>query len=97
MLVLLNPEPRTLIIRSWISLPAADNEDWLHQPSLEARSEEIPMTPARKMLMETLVGHFALLQATYPRKAHTPLARKVQRYAKTTLKKWETPTRRMAA
>jgi hypothetical protein len=45
------------------------------------------MTLARKLLMETLLGHFAWLESTHPDKAHSPLARKARRYAKSTLKK----------
>ncbi|HWE94287.1 MAG TPA: hypothetical protein VG269_10010 [Tepidisphaeraceae bacterium] len=55
------------------------------------------MTSGRKMLLETLVGHFALLEAAHPRKASEPVARKARRYAKLTLKQWETPARRVAA
>lgn len=55
------------------------------------------MTLARKLLMETLLGHFAWLETTYPSKASSPLARKVRRYAKTTLKKCEPHPRRLAA
>ena len=55
------------------------------------------MTLARKLLMETLVGHFAWLEATHPNKASSPLARKARRYARITLKKCETPSKRLAA
>lgn len=55
------------------------------------------MTQARKMLMETLVGHYSLLEAAYPRKASTALARKTHRYARNTLRKCETHGRRKAA
>jgi hypothetical protein len=36
------------------------------------------MTNARKMLMETLAGHLALLQTNYPRKAASPVAKRVK-------------------
>lgn len=55
------------------------------------------MTLARKLLMQTLIGHFAWLAAAHPAKASLPLARKVRRYAKTTLKKCESQTRRVTA
>jgi hypothetical protein len=55
------------------------------------------MTSGRKMLLETLVGHFALLEVAHPRKALTPVARKARRYAKLTLKQCESPGRRIAA
>ena len=55
------------------------------------------MTLARKLLMETLIGHFAWLESTYPRKASSPLARKARRYAKTTLRKCESQGKRLAA
>jgi hypothetical protein len=55
------------------------------------------MTLARKLLMETLLGHFAWLSATHPAKAASPLARKARRYAKTTLRKCESQERRLAA
>ncbi|MDB5171786.1 MAG: hypothetical protein JWO87_2096 [Phycisphaerales bacterium] len=55
------------------------------------------MTIGRKMLLETLVGHFALLEAAHPRKASAPVARKAWRYAKLTLKQCEAPAKRLAA
>jgi hypothetical protein len=57
----------------------------------------VAMTLARKLLMETLVGHFAWLETTHPNKAHSPLARKARQHAKTTLKKCNSPVRRLAA
>ena len=55
------------------------------------------MTLARKLLMETLVGHFALLEATHPDKASLPLAQKMRRYVKTTLRRCESHGKRHAA
>ena len=55
------------------------------------------MTLARKLLMETLIGHFAWLETTHPAKASAPLARKVRRVAKMTLRKCESQGRRLAA
>jgi hypothetical protein len=53
------------------------------------------MTPARKLLLQTLVGHFAWLESAHPRKAASPVARKAHRFAKQSLRKME--PRRMAA
>ena len=36
------------------------------------------MTPARRMLMETLAGHIALLQQSHPKKARTAVAKKAK-------------------
>jgi len=36
------------------------------------------MTPARKLLLETLTGHFALLKNSHPLKASMPLARRAR-------------------
>ncbi len=55
------------------------------------------MTLARKLLMETMIGHFQWLESTYPRKAASPLARKARRYAKTTLRKCDPQPKRLAA
>ena len=55
------------------------------------------MSIGRKLLLESLVGHFALLEAAYPRKASTPVARRARRYAKQTLKLYEAPAKRIAA
>ena len=55
------------------------------------------MTLARKLLMETLVGHFALLEATHPEKASLPLAQKMRRYVRYTLRKCESQGKRQAA
>lgn len=37
------------------------------------------MTEGRRMLLETLAGHFALLKDSHPRKAQSNTARKAQR------------------
>ncbi|HZL35693.1 MAG TPA: hypothetical protein VFC78_10315 [Tepidisphaeraceae bacterium] len=55
------------------------------------------MTTARKMLMETLVGHLALLEAAYPRKASSQVARKARQYARMSLKQYAAQHRRHAA
>ena len=54
------------------------------------------MSIGRKMLLETLAGHIALLESVNPRKASSPLARKTRRYIKACLKREESP-RRLAA
>ena len=53
------------------------------------------MTDARKMLLETLAGHIALLQINYPRKAATAVAKKAEQYVKLALRC--PPPKRMAA
>lgn len=45
------------------------------------------MTLSRKMLMETMLGHFAWLESTHPSKASTPLARRARKFVKSSLKK----------
>jgi hypothetical protein len=47
--------------------------------------------------METLVGHFALLEANRPDKASSPLALKTAKYVKSTLRKCESHGKRLAA
>ena len=42
--------------------------------------EGVAMTDGRRMLLETLAGHFALLKSAHPRKAATVTAKKAQRY-----------------
>ena len=44
------------------------------------------MSHRRKMLLETLAGHFALLQAAHPRKANTALARDARRCVQQSLR-----------
>jgi hypothetical protein len=43
-------------------------------------TQGVDMTDGRRMLLETLAGHFALLKSTHPRKAATATAKKAQRY-----------------
>jgi len=38
------------------------------------------MTDGRRMLLETLAGHFALLKTHHPRKANTATAKKAHSY-----------------
>ena len=51
------------------------------------------MTLARKMLLESLVGHFALLGELHPKKAAAPMACRAKRYVRATLKGCTTPPR----
>ena len=44
------------------------------------------MTPACKMLLESLVGHLALLKKTRPKKAASPVARRAEQYVRMTLR-----------
>ena len=53
------------------------------------------MTDGRRMLLETLAGHFALLKSAHPRKAATATAKKAQRYVAKSLR--ETSGRKRAA
>ena len=53
------------------------------------------MTDGRRMLMETLAGHFALLKTTYPRKAATQTALRAQRCVRMCLR--TTSARKRAA
>ena len=36
---------------------------------------------SRKMLLESILGHLALLEQKHPKKAATPVARRAKRYA----------------
>ena len=38
----------------------------------------LQLTGSRRLLMETLAGHMALLQASYPRKAKSAVAKKAK-------------------
>jgi hypothetical protein len=53
------------------------------------------MTDARKMLLETLAGHIALLHTKDPQKAATPVVKETERYVKMALRM--PPPRRLAA
>jgi hypothetical protein len=53
------------------------------------------MTESRKQLLETLVGHFALLASTHPQKANSATAKRAKRYVQATLR--ATQPRRRAA
>jgi hypothetical protein len=49
-------------------------------------NQEIPMTIARKMLLESLRGHLALLGKVSPAKAASPVAKQTDRYVKSLLR-----------
>ena len=53
------------------------------------------MTQQRKMLLESLAGHLALLQNAYPRKANTLVAKRARQCVKLALRTDD--RRRMAA
>lgn len=55
----------------------------------------VDMTESRRMLLETLSGHFALLKSTHPKKANSETARKAHRYIAKSLR--ETSSRKRAA
>jgi hypothetical protein len=52
------------------------------------------MTPARRMLLESLVRHFALLRELHRKKTAAPIACPAQRYVRATLNGCTTPPRR---
>ena len=43
-------------------------------------AQGVDMTDGRRMLLETLAGHFALLKSAHPRKAKTATAKKAHTY-----------------
>ena len=55
----------------------------------------IPMSDGRRMLLETLSGHLALLKVAHPRKAATPTAKRAQRAVQLCLR--AAPPRKRAA
>jgi len=57
-------------------------------------TQGVDMTDGRRMLLETLAGHFALLKSAHPRKAATATAKKAQRYIARSLR--ETSRKRAA-
>ena len=40
---------------------------------------------SRNLLLQSLLGHMALLQEKYPKKAASPVAKRAKRYARMTL------------
>ncbi|MEA2735285.1 MAG: hypothetical protein QOE14_1736 [Humisphaera sp.] len=57
-------------------------------------TQGVDMTDGRRMLLETLAGHFALLKSAHPRKAASATAKKAQRYIARSLR--EMPRKRAA-
>jgi hypothetical protein len=55
------------------------------------------MTHRRKLLLETLQGHIALLEHTHPRKAATRVARRVRHLCELSLRQRTTNSKRHAA
>jgi hypothetical protein len=55
------------------------------------------MTPQRKMLLESLSGHLALLGQARPKKAASSVARKARRYVRSQLGSLQIPPRRLSA
>lgn len=51
------------------------------------------MSIGRKLLLETLVGHFAWLESTHPRKAATKKARRAKRAVEMCLRTGHHPRR----
>ena len=54
------------------------------------------MSDGRRMLLETLSGHLALLKAAHPRKAATATAKKAQRAVSLCLREYQQPRKRAA-
>ena len=52
-------------------------------------AKAVPMSPARKMLMETLAGHMALLRETHPKKAAMPVTKKARQCVTLSLRQAE--------
>lgn len=52
---------------------------------------------SRNLLLQSLLGHLALLAEKYPKKAASPVARRVKRYAKINLAPQQTKALRRAA
>lgn len=48
---------------------------------------------SRNLLMQSILGHLSLLERKYPKKAATPVARRVKRYARQSI---QTPRQRAA-
>ena len=57
--------------------------------------EGVDMTDGRRLLLETLAGHFSLLKAANPKKANSAAARRARQYVIKTLR--ECPGRKRAA
>lgn len=55
------------------------------------------MSTAQRLLLETLAGHFALLESNCPRKASSPKARKAKQCVMRRLRLIEKPALRHAA
>ena len=54
------------------------------------------MTTAQRLLLETLTGHFQLLQSTYPRKANSATAKRARKFVQAKLRAVQ-PRTRLAA
>ena len=54
------------------------------------------MTDGRRMLLESLSGHLALLKAAHPRKAATTTAKRAQRAVALSLRENQPPRKRAA-
>jgi hypothetical protein len=54
------------------------------------------MTDGRRLLLETLAGHFSLLKAANPKKANSVTAKRAQRYVSKTLRECSGSRKRAA-
>ena len=55
-------------------------------PELHLNDGRPNMTTAQRLLLETLTGHFALLQSTHPRKANSATAKRARKYVQMKLR-----------
>jgi hypothetical protein len=53
---------------------------------MDQRKQGATMTQSQKLLLETLAGHFAWLQAAHPRKANSRLAKRARRSVQNSLR-----------
>jgi hypothetical protein len=51
---------------------------------------------SRNLLLQSVLGHLALLAEKYPRKAASPVAKRARKYVKLTLTQQPKPLRRAA-
>ncbi len=61
---------------------------------MDRMTQSADLTCGRRLLLETLAGHFELLKANHPRKAASATAKKAHRYIEQTLR---TTSRKRAA
>jgi hypothetical protein len=70
---------------------------WMFNSAHESGLKETEMSIAQKLLLETLAGHFALLEANCPKKAQTQRAKKAKECVMRRLRQCERAHLRRAA